>query len=381
MTADLRFVTHATQGHAHELAVGGTGQGLAEGGLAHTGRADQAEHRAFQLAYPLLDRQILDNALLDLIQPVVVAVQHLLGVIQVMPHLGGLLPGYIGQPFDIGAHHGRFGGHRRHHLELVQLGLGLLQGLLAHARRLDALLQLIQLAGAVLGRPHLLLDGLHLLVQIVLALAALHLLLDPAADAFFHLQQVDLGIQYTQYMLDPVAHRGDFQDLLLLLDLEVQVGSHGVNQSSHVLYTGQGADRLRRYLLAQIDELLELAHQGARQYLGLSLLRQRLLDQLDAGLLITVNFLQLLDLGALFTLHQHLDGTVRQLEQLQYGGQGAYAVQVLCLGVIDGGVALGHQQNLLVALHGGFQCLDRFAATNEQGNDHVGEYHHITQWQ
>src|SRR5690554_8173789 len=70
-------------------------------------------------------------------------------------------------------------------------------------------------------------------------------------------------------MLDPVAHRGDFQDLLLLLDLEVQVGGHGVNQTSHILYTGQGADRLRRYLLAQIDELLELAHQGARQYLGL----------------------------------------------------------------------------------------------------------------
>src|SRR2546427_6632745 len=43
-----------------------------------------------------------------------------------------------------------------------------------------------------------LLDRLHLLVQVVLALALLHLALDAPADAFLDLQDVDLGLELRQ---------------------------------------------------------------------------------------------------------------------------------------------------------------------------------------
>ena len=63
--------------------------------------------------------------------------------------------------------------------------------------RLDPLLHLLEV-GALLALAELLLDRLHLLVQVVLALALLHLALDAAADALLDLQDVDLGLEQRQ---------------------------------------------------------------------------------------------------------------------------------------------------------------------------------------
>ena len=51
---------------------------LAERGLADAGRTDQAKDRAPQLVDPLLHRQIFDDALLDLLQTVMILVEDLL---------------------------------------------------------------------------------------------------------------------------------------------------------------------------------------------------------------------------------------------------------------------------------------------------------------
>ncbi len=61
MPADLRFVSHAAQRHAHKLAVGGAGDGLAQRSLADTGRPDQAKDRTLELAHALLHRQVFDE--------------------------------------------------------------------------------------------------------------------------------------------------------------------------------------------------------------------------------------------------------------------------------------------------------------------------------
>ena len=38
MAANFRFITHATQGHTNEFAIGSAGYGLRQRGLADTGR-------------------------------------------------------------------------------------------------------------------------------------------------------------------------------------------------------------------------------------------------------------------------------------------------------------------------------------------------------
>src|SRR5260221_13628951 len=69
MAPDLGFVAHAAQRHAHEIATGSARHRLAERGLADTRRADQAQDRALHFLHALLDREVLKDALLDLLQP------------------------------------------------------------------------------------------------------------------------------------------------------------------------------------------------------------------------------------------------------------------------------------------------------------------------
>jgi hypothetical protein len=127
--------------------------------------------------------------------------------------LGLLAPGQADQRVDVVAHHGGFGRHRRHQLELLELGLGLLARLLGRA--LDLLLQLFEV-GAFFAVAQFLLDGLDLLVQVVLALALLHLALDAATDALFHLQDVDLALELLQQLLQPLGHVEQVQHRLLV---------------------------------------------------------------------------------------------------------------------------------------------------------------------
>ena len=84
MAADLRFVAHAAERDAHELAVHRARDRLAERRLADAGRADEAQDRALDrrrvaalLRLQLLHREVLDDPLLDLVEIVVVLVEHL----------------------------------------------------------------------------------------------------------------------------------------------------------------------------------------------------------------------------------------------------------------------------------------------------------------
>src|SRR3546814_3511533 len=60
MTADLRFVTHTAERHAHELAIDCIRDRAPERSLADAGRADEAQDRPLQLFHPRLHRQVFD---------------------------------------------------------------------------------------------------------------------------------------------------------------------------------------------------------------------------------------------------------------------------------------------------------------------------------
>ena len=80
MTANLRFIAHAAQRHAHKLAIGRLRNRFAERRFTNAGRADQAQHRALDFLHALLHREIFEDAIFDLFQTVVVALENLLGV-------------------------------------------------------------------------------------------------------------------------------------------------------------------------------------------------------------------------------------------------------------------------------------------------------------
>ncbi len=85
MATDLGLVTHATQRHAHELAVRSPGQWT--GPARSCPRPEgPTRHRigAFDLVHALLHSKVLEDAFLDLVQSVVILVENLLGVQQIL---------------------------------------------------------------------------------------------------------------------------------------------------------------------------------------------------------------------------------------------------------------------------------------------------------
>jgi hypothetical protein len=64
-------------------------------------------------------------------------------------------------------------------------------------------------------------------------------LLDAAADAFFNLQHVDFALDDAEDLLETDTDVADFQDPLLLRQLERQVRGNGIGEPASLIDTGQ----------------------------------------------------------------------------------------------------------------------------------------------
>jgi hypothetical protein len=219
--------------------------------LPTPGRADEAQDRALQLVGARLHRQVLDDALLDLVETVVLLVEDLLGLGQVLLDLALDAPGDRQQPVEVVAHHGGLGRHRAHLLELLELGQRLVARLLGELGVLDLLLELLDIV-ALVAVAQLLLNGLHLLVQIVLALGLLHLPLDARADLLLHLQDGDLALHQRVDALEPARDHGDLEDVLLVGDLDGEMRGDGVGELGIVLDLADGAEHLGEIFLLSL---------------------------------------------------------------------------------------------------------------------------------
>ena len=192
MAADLRLVAHAAERDAHELAVHRARDRLAERRLADAGRPDEAENRPLHVPLELAHGEVFDDAFLDLVEIVVVLVEHASRLDRVEPILGALVPRDLEQPVQVGPDHLVLGGRGRHPLEAIDLASGDGGDGLGQVRVGDALAQLLDLAVAL---AELGLDRLHLLAQHVLPLRVGHLLLGARLDLALQLEHVDLARQ------------------------------------------------------------------------------------------------------------------------------------------------------------------------------------------
>src|SRR5271157_5766414 len=187
MAANFGFVVHAAQGDADELAAEGARNGFAEGGLADARRPDEAKDRPLHAWLEFLDGQVVEDALLHLIQVVVVLVQDFVRFHDVDFRAAGRLgPGQGGHPFEIGARAHIFGGSGGHFGEAFELAVALLLGFRGHAGFFHFRAQLFDFGLRVVDVAEFLLNGLHLLAQQVFALVLadlfLNLLVDLAAE-------------------------------------------------------------------------------------------------------------------------------------------------------------------------------------------------------
>ena len=223
MAADLGLVAHAAERHADELAVERAGDRLADRGLARSGRADQRQDRAGALVLrdaallpQLAHGQVLDDALLDVLEPGVVGVEHLARVDRVEPLLGALAPRHREQPVEVGADHRRLAALVAHPLEPADLALGLLANRVGHLGLGDPGAVVVGDRAVVLAE--LLADRLHLAAEDVLALLLLSALLDVVADAAADLQLGQALALEAQRELEPLDDVDRLEQLDLLLE-------------------------------------------------------------------------------------------------------------------------------------------------------------------
>src|SRR4029079_1738607 len=107
------------------------GDGLPERGLADAGRADEAEDRAGDVLLELRDGELLDDAVLDLLEVVVLLVEYAPRVFEVEVVLGRLVPGERKDPLEVAADDavlGRCGRQLGQPVELAACGPGGLSG-------------------------------------------------------------------------------------------------------------------------------------------------------------------------------------------------------------------------------------------------------------
>ena len=256
----------------------------------------------------------------------------------------------------------------------------LLARLLRELGLLDLVFELGELVLAFLV-AELLLDRLHLLVEVVLALGLLHLALDARADALLDLQHGDFALHQAEHLLQPLGDGRRLQDHLLVGNLDREMRGDGVGELGIVLDLLDHADDFGRHLLVELHIVLELGDDRARKRLGLDLLADGVRKHDGVGFVVFGAVGVVLDLGARSALDQHLDGAVGQLEQLQHARERADLEDRTGRRIVVGGVLLRCEQNEGVGAHHLFERLDRLLAADEQRHDHVREDDDVAQRQ
>jgi hypothetical protein len=155
-----------------------------------------------------------------------------------------------------------------------------------------------------------------------------------------------------------------------------RVGELGI-----VVDLARRAHDLGRDLLVELDVVLELGDHRAGERLDLDLVFLGLCE-LDGAGLVEFGAVRIgQDLGAGTAFDQHLDGAVRQLQELQHVGNRADVVDGFRLRIVVGGVDLGGKQNLLVGTHDFLERTDRLLTAHEQRHDHVRKDDDVAQRQ
>ncbi len=293
--------------------------------------------------------------------------------------LGLLVPRDRDQPVEVIARDGRFGRHRRHRFQPLQFLHGLLGDLFRHLGLFDFLLQLVDLVALLVLPAELLLNRLHLLVEVVLLLRFLHLLLDARLDAAIDLELVHLGFEDAGDTVEALDGGDDFEQVLLFVDADEQMRGDRVGQLARIVDADGGDHRVVVQVVRELHILLEQRHHPAHRRLGVVAGFLVFGDHLDDDAVEPLVFLPLDRAGALDPLDQHLDVAVGQLQALDDVGDAAHREDVGWLRVIDRGVVLRGQEDALVLDQGMFERARRRRPSDDERHHHVREHDDVAE--
>ena len=249
------------------------------------------------------------------------------------------------EPVEVVARHRGLGGHRRHHLEAFELDDGLLLGLFAHLRLGDFRLELVDLVAFVVFLAELLLDRLHLLVEVVLLLSALHLLAHATLDAPVDLKLVHFELERGRDAGEALHRVPNLEEVLLLVYGHDEVRRNGVGELAGIIDLHRGVFDFALQVARELDVLLEqrddFTHELVRFTRQILELRHGLHHDFEKAL-----FGVTLDGAATIgAFDENLDVPTGELDRLQDVRHRAHGVDVGRAGVVGGRVVLRGQED------------------------------------
>ena len=78
---DFSLVAHPADGKTEELFAQGPGDRFSDRCLSHTRSTDQAQNGALGVLFEFTNRQVFENTVLHILQPIVILLQHLMGIL------------------------------------------------------------------------------------------------------------------------------------------------------------------------------------------------------------------------------------------------------------------------------------------------------------
>ena len=376
VAADLRLVAHAAERDAHELPADRVRDRSRQRRLADARRAEEAQDRPLDVRIELAHGEVLEDAILDLLEARVVGVEHLLGVLQVDRVFGALRPRQRDQPVDVGARHGVLGGGDRHLREAIELAQRFLLDAVGHAGRFDLAAQLLDFLGLLVAFAELLLDRLHLLAQEVLALVLADLGLHLRLDARSELEDLELLDQDPVQRVHPRADVERRQDLLLHRRADGrQARRDEVGELAGIGDVGGERLEVVGQQRRQRDDLLEIALDVALERVDLEVILVAALvgGHGDRGAQVRPGLDDAIERDALDALHDQPQAAVGQLEHLVDVGRGADRIQVFLQRLFDRGLALREDADQLAGGVGLFDQAHRCLARDRQRHERIGE--------
>ena len=224
---------------------------------------------------------------------------------------------------------------------------------------LDAVPQLVDLGLGLVGLAQLVLDGLDLLAQDVLALGLVHLRLDLVLDLGAQLQHFQLPVHEGGEPAQPLGEVHLFQQLLLVLGLEPHGGGDEVAEGRRVVDVGGRQLQLVGQVGDQLDDAGVDRDQVALQRLQLRARHHDVGQVVHHGGEVRLFGDEPLDLDAPDALGDDAQRPVGGLDHLLDGGQHPDGVDVVGARDLDVRPLGGHQAHLLVAAQDVVDEVDR----------------------
>ena len=251
VAADLGFIAHAAQAHAHIFAVHALGHRAGDRGFAHARRAHQTNDLSLHIGIELAHRQNFQNAVLHFFQAVMLTVQDLLCLGNVQLILCRLIPRQIKAGIQIGADHTGLGAVALHTGQAVGFFQQLGFHILLQAQRHDLAAVGVGFGMGILALAQLLADDMHLLTQIIVTLVFIHLIVDLVINLALHSQNFAFALQKIQQCIQPGRKRALVQHSLLILIFHQQIGGHVIAQIHGAVTAEDIVDHILRDLRAQ----------------------------------------------------------------------------------------------------------------------------------